>query len=133
MNVHLRVARPVRDLRLSASMYQRGLGLEEIGRFEHHLGFDGLMLGFRGADFHLEFTCCRTHPVQPSSTPEDLLVFYVPDAEAWQNTCSAMADAGFREVEAFNPFWKRLGRTYEDRDGYRVVIQRAAWTNDSTE
>ena len=66
-------------------MYARGLGLEEIGRFDDHEGFDGLMLGLRGADFHLEFTCCRTHPIQPSPTPEDLLVFYVPDAEAWQN------------------------------------------------
>jgi hypothetical protein len=48
-------------------------------------------------------------------------------AEAWQRRCQALLDAGFREVRSFNPYWSRLGRSFEDRDGYRVVIQRAAW------
>ena len=29
-------------------MYCRGLGLQEIGRFENHDGFDGVMLGTQG-------------------------------------------------------------------------------------
>jgi len=131
MTAHLRLARPVRDLRRSVSMYRRGLDLEEIGRFDDHAGFDGVMLGKRGAGYHLELTVCRAHPVQPAPTPEDLLVFYFPDPEAWQKTCAALTEAGFREVEAFNPYWRRSGRTFEDPDGYRVVIQRAAWSNDS--
>ena len=28
----------------------------------------------------------------------------------------------------FNPYWDRSGRTFEDPDGYRVVIQRASWS-----
>ena len=130
MSAHLRVARPVRDLDLSVSMYTRGLGLEEIGRFEDHEGFDGVMLGNRGTSFHFEFTYCRHHPVQPAPTPEDLLVFYVPNASEWQERCAAMLQAGFKVVEAFNPYWRELGRTFEDPDGYRVVIQRASWSND---
>ena len=110
-------------------MYERGLGLEVISRFENHEGFDGVMLGKRGAGYHLEFTSCRTHAVEPAPTPEDMLVFYFPDAAAWQDTCAGMAQAGFREVQAFNPYWERAGRTFEDPDGYRVVIQRAAWSN----
>jgi len=127
MNAHLRIARPVSDLGLTVAMYRRGLGLEQLGSFEDHQGFDGVMLGNRGMDFHFEFTYCRTHPVQPSSTPEDLLVFYVPDEAAWQQTCAAMQAAGFVDVDAFNPYWQRQGRSFADRDGYRVVIQRAAW------
>ena len=131
MSAHLRVARPVRDLGLSVSMYKRGLGLEEIGRFEDHEGFDGVMLGNRGMSCHFEFTYCRHHPVQPAPTPEDLLVFYIPEANEWHETCAAMLQARFKVVEAFNPYWQHLGRTFEDPDGYRVVIQRAAWSGDS--
>jgi prolyl oligopeptidase len=38
-----------------------------------------------------------------------------------------MAAVGFREVEPVNPYWKRAGRTFEDPDGYRIVIQRETW------
>jgi len=31
-------------------------------------------------------------------------------------------------VPSFNPYWDRDGVTFEDPDGYRVVVQRAAWT-----
>jgi catechol 2,3-dioxygenase-like lactoylglutathione lyase family enzyme len=130
MNAHLRIARPVGDLDRSVAMYRRGLDLDEIDRFVDHEGFDGVMLGTRGNSFHFEFTFCRTHPVAPAPTPEDLLVFYVPGADAWARRCDAMRTAGFREVEPFNPYWKRMGCTFEDADGYRIVIQRASWSND---
>ena len=130
MTIHLRIARPVRDLESAVAMYRHGLGLHEIGRFEDHAGFDGVMLGAEGQDYHLEFTRCRKHPLQPSPTPEDLLVFYVPDSPAWQCRCEAMRHAGFREVESYNPYWGLRGRTFEDPDGYRVVIQQAAWRNE---
>ena len=127
MTVHMRLARPVGDLALSVAAYQRGLGLQELGHFENHEDFDGVMLGQPGSDVHFEFTVCRSHPVRPTPTPEDLWVFYQPDATAWQTTCDALLAAGFGEVLSFNPYWSRHGRTFEDRDGYRVVIQRAAW------
>lgn len=106
-----------------------GLQLAELGRFSEHDGFDGVMLGDAGMDFHLEFTMCRRHPLRPTPTPEDLLVFYVPEAEEWSRRCSAMQAAGFQEVQPFNPYWSRHGKTYEDPDGYRVVVQQAAWRN----
>lgn len=127
MSIHLRIARPVRDLRHAVAQYQQGLGLEELASFADHDGFDGTMLGLRDADFHFEFTVCRRHPVTPQPTPEDLFVFYVPDHQAWTERCQAMRGAGFKEVESFNPYWSQQGCTFEDGDGYRVVIQRAAW------
>lgn len=127
MNAPLRIARPVSDLERAARMYRHGLALDEIGRFADHEGFDGVMLGRRGAAFHLEFTFCRRHPVSPAPTPEDLLVFYLPDRDDWERRCRSMHVAGFAEVASFNPYWARLGRTFEDIDGYRMVIQRAAW------
>ena len=126
---HLRIARPVTDLARSTDMYCRGLGLRVIDRFENHDGFDGVMLGAAGADYHFEFTRCRTHAVRPAPTIEDLVVFYLPSAAEWRAACVSMTAAGFRQVSAFNPYWETRGRTYEDHDGYRIVLQRADWSN----
>ena len=114
-------------------MFRHGLGLEELGRFVDHEGFDGAMLGTPGAAYHLEFTHCKSHPVSPSPTPEDLLVYYVPEPTDWLSRCEAMLAAGFREAESYNPYWTRNGRTFEDPDGYRVVICRIAWRRDMIE
>ena len=130
MTAHLRIARPVTVLERSVAMYRAGLDLVELGRFENHDGFDGVMLGKHGMGWHFEFTHCRTHPVTPSPTPEDLTVFYVPRPADWRKACAAMADAGFVEVEAFNPYWRERGRTFRDPDGYRVVLQQARWINE---
>ena len=127
MSVHLRIARPVTDLRRAVTQYKAGLGLLELGSFTDHEGFDGVMLGAPGAGYHLEFTFCRAHAVGPAPTPEDLLVFYVPERALWEGRCRAMVSAGFDEVAPYNPYWQRLGRTFEDHDGYRVVIQHAEW------
>lgn len=125
--VALRIARPVSDLEQSVAMYCKGLGLVEIGRFQDHQGFDGVMLGGIGVDYHFEFTRFRSHPVRPSHTPEDLVVFYLPERAEWQRTCDSMLKAGFREVPPFNPYWGQRGRTFEDNDRYRVVVEQAAW------
>jgi hypothetical protein len=40
-----------------------------------------------------------------------------------------MLAAGFTQVASFNPYWDARGRTFADPDGYRVVLQRAEWSN----
>jgi hypothetical protein len=108
-------------------MYCEGLGLRVLGEFEDHDGFDGVMVGREGSDHHLEFTRCRAHPVAPAPTTEDLLVFYLPDSSEWNAAHHRMLAAGFEPVASHNPYWERQGRTYEDPDGYRIVLQRAQW------
>ena len=125
---HLRIARPVSQLERSAAMYCRGLGLTEVGRFEDHDGYDGIMLGSPGLAWHFEFTRHRHHPVGPAPTREDLIVVYVPDPCAWKAACLLAVEAGFVEVAPSNPYWQTHGRTFEDHDHYRIVICRDAWT-----
>jgi len=120
---------PVSNLASTTAMYCRGLNLRVIGRFENHDGFDGVMLGVAGADYHFEFTHSRSHPVPPAPALEHLAVFYIPSALEWQATCTSMLAAGFKQVAPFNPYWGARGRTYEDRDGYRIVLQQEKWSN----
>jgi len=126
----IRIARPVTDLARTVAMYTRGLGLQPLGRFENHAGFDGVMLGHPDAEVHFEFTVCHHHPVTPRSTPEDLVVFYLPERARWEAACADLTAAGFVEVTPFNPYWAAHGRTYTDADGYRIVLQCATWTPD---
>jgi hypothetical protein len=106
-------------------MYCAGLGLEVLGHFEDHEGFDGVMLGTAGMQYHFEFTSCRLHPVKPTPTVDDLAVFYMPDPGDWQRACEKMLKAGFLQVASFNPYWDKTGRTFEDHDRYRIVLQNA--------
>lgn len=127
MPPHLRIARPVTDLARTREMYARGLGLQVLASFEDHDGFDGVMLGAPGAGYHFEFTRSRRHAVLPSPTVEDLTVLYLPGEAEWRAACERMLAAGFRQVASFNPYWEARGRTFEDADGYRIVLERAEW------
>lgn len=127
--LHLRVARPVTDLARTAEMYCRGLALRVLGGFQDHEGFDGIMIGSPRSGYHFEFTHSRRHPIAPSPTPEDLLVFYYPSESQWGLACERMKAAGFRVVGSFNPYWNARGRTYQDADGYRIVLQHALWVS----
>jgi catechol 2,3-dioxygenase-like lactoylglutathione lyase family enzyme len=123
----LRIARPTDNLDALLRFYHDGLGLSLLFRFEDHDGFDGIMLGHEAAPYHFEFTRARGHVAGRAPTQDNLLVFYLPDVEEWKAAVERIKNAGFSSVESFNPYWDREGVTFEDPDGYRVVLQRAAW------
>jgi catechol 2,3-dioxygenase-like lactoylglutathione lyase family enzyme len=124
---HLRVARPTDDLAAVIEFYRDGLGLEVLFEFEGHDGFDGVMLGWPGTAHHLEFTRRAGHEAGRAPTEDNLLVFYLPDREQWSSAVSRLEAAGYEAVPAFNPYWDTNGTTFEDPDGYRVVLQNASW------
>ncbi len=124
----LRVARPTDNLEAVIRFYRDGLGLTVLYRFADHDGFDGVMLGRSGAPYHLEFTRAHGHSAGRAPTRDNLLVFYIPGDAEWEAAVQSMRDAGFHSVTSFNPYWDRNGVTFEDPDGYRVVLQRSAWT-----
>ena len=85
------------------------------------------MLGRKGAPYHLEFTLRRGQGAGRAPTEDNLLVFYLTDREEWEHAVARMEELGVEAVTAFNPYWDRRGKTYEDPDGYRVVLQNAEW------
>lgn len=127
LTTKLRVARPTDDLEPLVRFYRDGLGLSELYRFGGRGDFDGVMLGLPGAPYHLEFTKAHGHRAGRAPTADNLLVFYLPDEREWSAAVARMKRHGHEPVRSFNPFWEERGVTFEDPDGYRVVLQRAAW------
>jgi catechol 2,3-dioxygenase-like lactoylglutathione lyase family enzyme len=124
---HLRVARPTDDLAAVVRFYRDGLGLDLLFEFKDHDGFDGVMLGRQRAGYHLEFTHKAGHQVGKAPSQDNLLVFYLPERAEWQEAVDRLVQHGYQPVPAFNPYWDQRGKTFEDPDGYRVVLQNAAW------
>lgn len=124
---HLRVARPSDELERTVAFYRDGLGFQVLSEFKEHAGFDGVMLGHPGASYHLEFTRKAGHVAGKAPTRDNLLVFYLPDRAEWESAIGRLEAAGHAPVKPFNPYWDEKGVTFEDPDGYRVVLQNAAW------
>jgi catechol 2,3-dioxygenase-like lactoylglutathione lyase family enzyme len=124
----LRVARPTNDLERLIHFYGEALGFEVLYRFADHDGFDGVMLGRHGAPWHLEFTRAHGHTAPRAPSQDHLLILYLPDRVEWEIAVQRIETAGYKSVRAFNPYWDLNGATFEDPDGYRVVLQNAAWT-----
>lgn len=124
---HLRVARPTDDLAAVTRFYRDGLGFDVLASFSGHDGFDGVMLGHRGQGYHFEFTHKPEHAVGRAPTQEHLVVFYLPDSDEWEAAVARMRAHGYAPVPSFNPYWDAYGLTFEDPDGYRVVLQRRTW------
>ena len=129
---HIRIARPTDNVNALRNFYCNGLGFRVLYEFEGHDGFDGLIIGLESgsAGYHLEFTTKEGHTVGRAPTEDNLLVFYLPDQAIWRKAVERMESAGCGTVKAFNEYWERVGRTFEDPDGYRIVLQNAKWSNE---
>ena len=122
---HVAISTP--DLDRMTAFYRDGLGFVEIGRFGGHERIDGVMFGHPRAPWHLEFTHTHGHVVGRAPTQDNLLVFYLPEKSEWEAAVERLRAQGYEPVPSLNPYWDRVGLTFEDPDGYRVVLQQAAW------
>lgn len=121
--MQLRIARHTERLDELVRFYRDGLGLEEIGGFSDHDGYEGVFLEVPETRTHLELTAGGEHGA-PAPHPESLLVLYLGDDEAVQ-AIAARVDA--EPVAPANPYWAEHGLTFEDPDGFRVVLVPERW------
>lgn len=125
--MHLRVARPTNHLAEVVHFYKDGLGFEILGGFENHDHFSGIMLGHPELGYHLEFTQKNGHDAGRAPTEDNLLIFYLPEPAVWEEAVRRMESSGYQAAPSFNPYWDVNGKTFEDPDGYRVVLQNTSW------
>ena len=117
----LRVARHTVDLKPIINFYTTVLGLEIIGEFKDHNNYDGIFIGGKSVNWHLEFTISNE---QPNHHPDedDLLVFYAETVTEYEKIKQNIIAHHIPYVDPKNPYWKENGITIADPDGFRVVI-----------
>lgn len=125
--MQLRIARHTERLDEVVAFYRDGIGLVEIGAFRDHAGYDGVFLGIPGTVAHLELTRGGDHGA-PTPHAESLLVFYVGN-EASRAAIAARLRVS--PVAPANPYWAEHGTTFEDPDGFRVVLVPERWAEAS--
>jgi len=119
----VRFARPTDQLAEVERFYSRNLGLPVIYRFENHAGYDGVMIGLPGTDYHLEFTSHVDGSPCPAPTLDNLLVLYFRNDAQMYEVVERLAAAGHEPVDAENPYRAAVGAlTFEDPDRWRVVL-----------
>ena len=121
--MQLRVARHTDRLDEVVAFYRDGVGLPEIGGFRDHDGYDGVFLEVPGTGAHLELTAGGAHG-PPAPHPESLLVLYLGDHDAVR---TAVARLGVDPIAPANPYWAEHGLTFQDPDGFRVVLVPERW------
>ncbi|MFF9016864.1 VOC family protein [Streptomyces sp. NPDC014870] len=126
--VHVRVARPSRDLAAAERFYVDGLGLDVQWRTTERVPgkHDLLMVGPKNGSWHFELTRDPEHPVEPTPTVEDLFVLYLGEP-AEQSLIDRLLAAGGTRVAAHNPYWDEYGVTITDPDGYQLVLCSRTW------
>ena len=116
----LRVARHTSQLQPLIHFYTAILGLEVIGGFNDHAGYNGIFIGGENAAWHLEFTESPEPPLHQSDE-DDLLVFYV-HVEEYNSIIEKATQNNVKRVVSKNPYWEEIGITLLDPDGFRIVI-----------
>ena len=120
----VRIARPTDRLEAVVAFYRDALALPILGSFRDHDGYDGVMLGLPGKACHLEFTRHRDGSPCPAPSRDNLLVLYIPDEADFERARARIEAQGHHPVEPENPYWRGKSLTYEDPDGWRVVLCR---------
>lgn len=119
--MQLRVARHTNQLNVLTAFYRGIMGLEILGEFKDHSGYDGVFLGKSGLPWHLEFTQSET-PANHTFDEDDLLVFY-PESHTEHNDILKRIEENHIKIHTpQNPYWIQNGILLKDPDGYGVMI-----------
>jgi catechol 2,3-dioxygenase-like lactoylglutathione lyase family enzyme len=120
----LRVVRWSARYDQTVTFYRDIIGLPVLEIFHDSYGLDGTILGLPGGAVHLEIV--RLGDAQLPAPGLDQLVFYLPDAGAWERITARLAAAGIHPVVQIDYWQANGGVTYRDPDGREVVF--ASWT-----
>jgi len=116
-----RFARHTNNLEQLKSFYIDVLGLELLGGFENHEGYDGVFIGKPNENWHLEFTK-SDEIVTFNFGEEDILVFYPNTKLEFELIHDRIESHSIKFIDSKNPYWIENGKMILDPDGYRVVI-----------
>ncbi|HLO56528.1 MAG TPA: VOC family protein [Saprospiraceae bacterium] len=116
-----RIARHTTDLLAIEIFYTSIVGLQKLGGFQNHDGYDGIFLGHPHQDWHLEFTSSGDAP-DSRFDDDDCLVFYVNSKIELAEIKDNLAKQNIATIEPKNPYWKVNGLMIADPDGYKIIF-----------
>ena len=116
-----RYARHTNNLEKIKSFYIDVLGLELLGGFENHNGYDGVFIGKPDENWHLEFTQSN-EIVNHTFNEDDILVFYPNNKLEYELLLEKVKKHSVEFITAKNPYWNENGKLFLGPDGYRIVI-----------
>lgn len=117
----LRFARHTNNLKQLQSFYIDILGLNLLGNFDNHEGYDGIFIGKPNENWHLEFTK-SDEIVTFNFGEEDILVFYPNTKLEFDLIHDKIIANKIEFIEAKNPYWNENGKMILDPDGYCIII-----------
>ncbi|POS01643.1 hypothetical protein Q361_109103 [Flavobacterium croceum DSM 17960] len=119
--MNFRFARHTNNLEQLKFFYIDILGLNLLGSFENHDGYDGIFIGKRNENWHLEFT--KSDEIVPFNFgEEDILIFYPNTKLEFDLIHDKILANKIEFIEAKNPYWNENGKMILDPDGYRLII-----------
>ena len=116
-----RVARHTNDLEKIKSFYVNILGLEVLGGFENHAGYNGIFIGKPKADWHIEFTTSN-EKANHVFDDDDILVFYADTKAEYNTWIGNFQNNNIAIIPSKNPYWNDNGKMFLDPDGNRIII-----------
>ena len=116
-----RYARHTINLNKIERFYTEIVGLEKLGGFENHNDYNGLFLGYKNSNWHLEFT---TSTEQPKSKfdDDDILVFYVNTEVELRRVKNTINNNNIILEIPKNPYWAENGIMISDPDNFKVIF-----------
>ncbi len=116
-----RFARHTNNLKKLKSFYIDVLGLELLGGFENHDGYNGVFIGKPNENWHLEFTQSN-EILNHKFNEDDILVFYPNNKLEYKLLLEKLKKYSIEFITAKNTYWNENGKLFLDPDGYRIVI-----------
>ena len=119
--MNFRYARHTQKIESLVYFYTSILNFQILGKFENHDGYDGVFLGVKGENWHLEFTQNREKPVSVFDE-DDFLVFYPDSKKSYDEILENLKKFEVPLLEAKNPYWKDKGICFEDCDHFKLIV-----------
>ena len=119
--MNLRIARHTKNLKNALDFYVDIIGLEKIGGFENHNGYDGIFIGKKNLAWHLEFTTSSENP-NHFFDDDDIIVFYPESKDEFENIIKKFKEKNIEILKAKNPYWNVNGFLVKDFDNQNVAI-----------
>lgn len=117
----LRYARHTTDLQKIETFYTEIIGLDKIGEFKNHNHYNGIFLGHKNSNWHLEFTTSLDIP-NHKFDEDDALVFYVYTNLELEKIKETLLNHNINLLRPKNPYWVENGIMIEDPDGFKVIF-----------